>query len=127
MPHHEETPHELALNPHVSRLPVAIRNLLRRPMRSVMTCAAVAISMGLLISMFSVSEGIMDSAEVPLLESREDLVINPDQGRIEGSHTIAADITSWDEVSFATPALYQDMRVLLPEPDAEPKSRQRDR
>ncbi len=118
MPHREETPHELALNPHVSRLPVAIRNLLRRPMRSVMTCAAVAISMGLLISMFSVSEGIMDSAEVPLLESREDLVINPDQGRIEQSHTIAADITSWDEVDFATPALYQDMRVLLPEPDA---------
>jgi len=119
MPHHEETPHELALNPHVSRLPVAIRNLLRRPMRSIMTCAAVAISMGLLISMFSISEGIKDSAEVPLLESREDLVINPDQGRIGQSHTIAADITSWDEIEFATPALYQDMRVLLPEPDAE--------
>ena len=118
MPHHEETPHELALHPHVSRLPVAIRNLLRRPSRSIMTCAAVAISMGLLISMFSVSEGIKDSAEVPLLESREDLVINPDQGRIGESHTIAADIASWDEIELATPALYQDMRVLLPEPDS---------
>lgn len=119
MPRPQEAPHELALNPHVSRLPAAFRNLLRRPMRSIMTCAAVAISMGLLISMFAVSEGIKDSAEVPLLESREDLVINPDQGRIEQSHTITADITSWDEVEFATPALYQDMRVMLPEPDAE--------
>jgi putative ABC transport system permease protein len=69
--------------------------------------------------MFSVSEGIKDSAEVPLLESREDLVINPDQGRIERSHTIAAEVSSWNEVGFATPALYQDMRVLLPEPDSE--------
>ena len=41
MPHKEESPHELALNPHVSRLPSSIRNLLRRPMRSIMTCAAV--------------------------------------------------------------------------------------
>lgn len=117
MRNEEETPHELALSAPVSRLPVALRNLLRRPMRSIMTGAAVAISMGLLISMFSVSEGIKDSAEVPLLESREDLVVNPDQGKIEQSHQMAGEISSWQEVEFATPALYNDMRVLLPTPD----------
>ena len=79
----------------------------------------MAISMGLLISMFSVSEGIKDSAEVPLLESREDLVVNPDQGRIEHSHSMADEISSWPEVEFATPTLYHDMRVLLPSPDSD--------
>ncbi|MCK5251836.1 MAG: hypothetical protein KAQ96_02760, partial [Thermoplasmata archaeon] len=83
--HAEERPHELAVSAPVSRLPVALRNLLRRPGRSIMTGAAVAISMALLISMFSVSEGIKDSAEGPLLESREDLVIAPDQGMIEAA------------------------------------------
>jgi putative ABC transport system permease protein len=117
MRNEEEAPHELALSAPVSRLPVALRNLLRRPMRSIMTAAAVSISMALLISMFSVSEGIKDSAEVPLLESREDLVVNPDQGKIEQSHAMADEISSWQEVEFATPALYQDMRVMLPVPD----------
>jgi putative ABC transport system permease protein len=110
----EEAPHELAVSAHVSRLPVALRNLLRRPGRSIMTGAAVAISMALLISMFSVSEGIKASAEGPLLESREDLVIAPDQGMIEGAHGMAGDLSSWNEVEFATPALYHDVRVMLP-------------
>jgi ABC-type lipoprotein release transport system permease subunit len=110
----EDLPHELAVSPHVSRLPMAMRNLLRRPGRSIMTGAAVAISMALLVSMFSVSEGIKDSAEAPLLESREDLVVAPDQGMIEMSHAMAADLTSWGEVDFATPALYHDLRTLLP-------------
>ena len=112
--HAEERPHELAVSAPVSRLPVALRNLLRRPGRSIMTRAAVAISMALLISMFSVSEGIKDSAEGPLLESREDLVIAPDQGMIEAAHGMASELTSWQEVDFATPALYHDVRVVLP-------------
>ncbi|MCJ2540614.1 MAG: ABC transporter permease [Candidatus Thermoplasmatota archaeon] len=91
-----------------------MRNLLRRPGRSIMTGAAVAISMALLISMFSISEGIKESAEGPLLESREDLVIAPDQGMIENAHAMASELTSWQEVDFATPALYHDLRVVLP-------------
>jgi putative ABC transport system permease protein len=110
----DERPHELAMSAPVSRLPVAMRNLLRRPGRSIMTGAAVAISMALLISMTSVSEGIKDSAETPLLQSREDLVVAPDQGMIEGAHAMAAQIESWSEVDFATPALYHDVRVFLP-------------
>ncbi|NIP33347.1 MAG: hypothetical protein GWN18_00330, partial [Thermoplasmata archaeon] len=94
----DDRPHELAVSTPVSRLPVAMRNLLRRPGRSIMTGAAVAISMALLISMTSVSEGIKDSAEAPLLESREDLVIAPDQGMIEGAHGMAAELGSWEEV-----------------------------
>jgi len=110
----EDRPHDLAVNAHVSRFPVAIRNLLRRPGRSIMTGTAVAISMALLVSMFSVSEGIKDSAEAPLLESREDLVVAPDQGMIENSHAMSDDLTSWEEVDFATPALYHDLRTVLP-------------
>lgn len=113
-----ETPHGLAVSAPVSRLPVALRNLLRRPGRSIMTGAAVAISMALLVSMFSVSEGIKDSAEAPLLESREDLVVAPDQGMIEGAHGMAGDLSSWQEVDFATPALYHDLRVVLPPKEA---------
>jgi ABC-type lipoprotein release transport system permease subunit len=79
-----------------------------------MTGAAVAISMALLVSMFSVSEGIKESAEAPLLESREDLVVAPDQGMIEGVHGVASDLSEWTEVDFATPALYHDVRVMLP-------------
>jgi putative ABC transport system permease protein len=110
----EERPHGLAVSAPVSRLPVAFRNLLRRPTRSIMTGAAVAISMALLVSMFSVSEGIKESAEAPLLESREDLVVAPDQGMIEGAHGMAGDLATWSEVDFATPVLYHDMRVMLP-------------
>ena len=113
----DERPHDLAVSAPVSRLPVAMRNLLRRPGRSIMTVAAVAISMALLISMTSVSEGIKDSAESPLLESREDLVIAPDQGMIEGAHAMASDLDAWDEVDFATPVLYHDLRVFLPPKD----------
>ncbi|UCC93000.1 MAG: ABC transporter permease [Thermoplasmata archaeon] len=110
----EERPHGLAVSAPVSRLPVAMRNLLRRPARSIMTGAAVAISMALLVSMLSVSEGIKESAEAPLLDSREDLVVAPDQGMIEGAHGMADDLTGWDEVDFATPVLYHDVRVMLP-------------
>jgi len=110
----EDRPHGLAVSAPVSRLPVAVRNLLRRPGRSIMTVAAVAISMALLVSMFSVSEGIKASAEAPLLESREDLVVAPDQGMIEGAHDMAGDLTAWEEVDFATPVLYHDMRIGLP-------------
>ncbi len=116
---HEDRPHDLAVNASVSRLPVAMRNLLRRPGRSIMTGAAVAISMALLVSMFSVSEGIKHSAEAPLLESREDLVVAPDQGMIEDVHAMSDDLTSWEEVDFATPALYHDLRTVLP-PKEEP-------
>jgi putative ABC transport system permease protein len=109
-----DRPHGLAVSAPVSRLPVALRNLLRRPGRSLMTGAAVAISMALLISMSSVSEGIKASSEAPLLESREDLVVAPDQGMIEGVHTMTGDLTAWEEVDFATPVLYHDLRVELP-------------
>lgn len=112
--HENERPHELAVSAPVSRLPVALRNLLRRPGRSMMTGAAVAISMALLISMTSVSEGIKDSAESPLLDSREDLVVAPDQGMIEGAHGMAVELDGWEKVEFATPALYHDVRVFLP-------------
>lgn len=115
----EEDPHELALSAPVSRMPVTFRNLLRRPGRSIMTGAAVAISMALLISMFSISEALKDVAEGPLLESREDLVIDPIQGHIEGSHFMSRDISNWDEVDFTTPGLYQDLRILLPPPEGE--------
>lgn len=118
-----DRPHDLAVSAPVSRLPVAIRNLLRRPGRAVMTGAAVAISMALLISMTSVSEGIKDSAEGPLLESREDLVIAPDQGMIEGAHGKAARISGWEEVDFATPVLYSDLRIELPPKNAGDPSR----
>lgn len=119
----ELTPHDLATSASMSRLPVAMRNLLRRPGRSIMTGAAVAISMALLVSMFSVSEGIKASAERPLLESREDLAITPDQGMIEMSHGMAADLTAWGEVDFATPVLYHDLRVVLPPKEPGDSSR----
>jgi putative ABC transport system permease protein len=111
---HTGDAHDLALSHPVHRFAVPLRNLLRRPGRSIMTGAAVSISMALLISMFSISEGIVESTERPLLESREDLVIQPDQGMIEGVHDLAAEIASWPEVDFATPALYHDLRLLLP-------------
>jgi putative ABC transport system permease protein len=115
---HTGEAHELALSAPVSRFAVPLRNLLRRPGRSIMTGAAVSISMALLISMFSVSEGLVESTEAPLLESREDLVVQPDQGMIEGAHAMAEEMASWDEVDFATPALYHDLRVMLPPKDA---------
>ena len=88
-----------------------------------MTGAAVAISMALLISMFSISEAIVESTEAPLLDSREDLVIQPDQGMIEGAHALASEISNWQEVDFATPVLYWDLPVLLPPPDGETEPR----
>ena len=115
---HTGEAHDLALSQPVSRFAVPLRNLLRRPGRSIMTGAAVAISMALMVSMFSVSEGIVDSAEAPLLESREDLVIAPDQGMVEGAHSLSADLAGWDEVEFATPALYHDLRITLPPREA---------
>ena len=115
--------HDRALSEPMSRFAVPLRNLLRRPGRSIMTGAAVAISMALLISMFSISEAIVESTEAPLLDSREDLVIQPDQGMIEGAHALASLISAWPEVDFATPVLYWDLPVLLPPPEGETEPR----
>ncbi len=106
---------ELAEVARTSRFAVSLRNLLRRPGRSVMTGAAVSISMALLISMASVSEGIKDTAELSIVESREDLVVAPEQGaRIEGVHAMDAVVSAWGEVELATAAAYHELTVETP-------------
>ncbi len=98
-----------------SRFVVGLRNLLRRPGRSIMTSAAVAISMALLVSMASVSEGIKDTARLGIVESREDLVVSPEQGaRLAGAHAMDAHVSTWPEVEFATVAAYHELTVETP-------------
>ena len=98
-----------------SRFVVGLRNLLRRPARSIMTGAAVAISMSLLISMASISEGIKDTARLGIVESQEDLVISPEQGaRLEHAHAMDANVSTWPEVELATVAAYHELTVETP-------------
>ena len=111
-----QTGRELAETAESSRFVVSLRNLLRRPARSVMTGAAVAISMALLISMASVSEAIKDTARLSVEESREDLVIAPEQGAmVEGAHAVVANVSLWSEVAFATAAAYHELTAETPE------------
>ena len=106
---------ELAQVAGSSRFVVGLRNLLRRPARSIMTGAAVAISMALLISMASVSEGIKDTARLGIVESREDLVVSPEQGaRLERAHAMDANVSTWPEVELATVAAYHELTVETP-------------
>ena len=103
---------ELAEVAGASRFVVGLRNLLRRPGRSIMTGAAVAISMALLISMASISEGIKDTARLGIVESREDLVVSPEQGaRLERAHAMDANVSGWPEVELATVAAYHELTV----------------
>ena len=53
------------------------KNLVRRKGRTVMTIAAVAISMALLISMLAIAEGIWVDAVGDLEKSKEDILITP--------------------------------------------------
>ena len=110
-----QTGRELAETAESSRFVVSLRNLLRRPARSVMTGAAVAISMALLVSMASVSNAIKDTALLSVVESREDLVIAPEQGAlVEGAHAVVANVSRWSEVAFATAAAYHELTTATP-------------
>ena len=53
------------------------RNLLRRPGRSAMTIAAVAISMALLLSMLSIAEGMLQNAKEDLKVGKGDVIVIP--------------------------------------------------
>ncbi len=99
------------------RFAVPLRNLLRRPGRSIMTGAAVAIAMALMVSMFSVKEGIRDSVIREIIESNEDLVVIPEQGMVEGAHSMAGSLTLWEQVEFATPVLLSTLSMRLPTDD----------
>jgi ABC-type lipoprotein release transport system permease subunit len=106
---------ELARTAGSSGFVVSLRNLLRRPGRSIMTGAAVAISMALLVSMAAVSTAIRDAPRSLLVSFNEDLTIAPSgTERIEGAHAVAANVSTWSEVQGATSAAYHDLTALTP-------------
>jgi len=85
------------------------KNLVRRKGRTVMTIAAVAISMALLISMLAIAEGIWVDAVSDLEKSKEDILITPGSefgGTLNNGHKLTADLNADTEnVTAAAPFL----------------------
>jgi ABC-type antimicrobial peptide transport system permease subunit len=80
--------------------------LRRHKGRTAVTAGAVAIAMALLVSMLSISDGIIQTVESQIEDSQADLLIAaPFDTNFAQGRAIAANITSWDEVDFASPTL----------------------
>lgn len=91
------------------------KELRRHKGRTVATAGAVASAMALLISMLSISNGIISTVESDIRDSSADLLIGAryDTAFPHG-HTIAANLTSWPEVDFASPALRSLVTIHVP-------------
>src|SRR2546422_904375 len=82
------------------------KELRRHKGRTLATAAAVASAMALLMSMLSISDGIITTVESDIRDSTADLLVDaPYDTNFPNGHGIAANFTSWPEVEFASPAL----------------------
>jgi ABC-type antimicrobial peptide transport system permease subunit len=82
------------------------KELRRHRGRTASAAAAVATATALLVSMLSISNGIIDTVESSIRDSSADLLVGAayDSNFGEG-HAIAANLTNWNEIEFATPVL----------------------
>lgn len=82
------------------------KELRRHKGRTAATVTAVAIAMALLVSMLTISEGIIATVESSIRDSGADLLVGaPYDANFPAGHAIAANLSSWQEVEFASPAL----------------------
>ncbi|UCG70344.1 MAG: ABC transporter permease [Thermoplasmata archaeon] len=88
--------------------------MFRRKGRTIMTMAAVAISMALLVSMLSIAEGILYNAQSSIKESKRDIIISA-QGThgIGRGHELVDDLKAHENVSDASAILVTDWSELL--------------
>ncbi|MCK5562167.1 MAG: ABC transporter permease, partial [Thermoplasmata archaeon] len=97
------------------------KNLKRRKGRTVMTIAAVAISMALLISMLAIAEGIWVDAVEDLEKSKEDILMVPGTelgGGLNNGHELTNKLNAdTSNISVAAPFLVD---ILIAEPVATP-------
>src|SRR6266850_8168146 len=83
------------------------KELRRHKGRTAATAGAVATAMALLVSMLSISNGIIAAVESSITDSSADLLVGAAYDtNFRGGHAIAANLTqNWSEVEFATPVL----------------------
>jgi ABC-type antimicrobial peptide transport system permease subunit len=95
------------------------KELRRHKGRTVATAVAVASAMALLVSMLSISEGIIASVESSIRDSSADLLVGaPYDANFAAGHAIAANLSSWPEIEFASPALRSLVSVVSVGPGA---------
>lgn len=82
------------------------KELRRHKGRSAATALAVAIAAGLLVSMLSISTGIIATVEATIAQGNADLLVAaPYDTDFAWAHAVAGNLTSWPEVAVATPVL----------------------
>ena len=88
------------------------KELRRHKGRTVATAGAVAISMALLVSMLSISDGIIATVESSIADSGADLLVAaPYDTDFAGGHAIASNLTAWNDVENASPVLRALVRI----------------
>ena len=91
-----------------------LRNAFRRKGRTGMTVTAVAISMALLVSMLSIAEGILYTAQMSIEESKRDIVVS--SGGIHGitnGHALTEELRGHENISAASAVLVTDTTETL--------------
>ncbi len=82
------------------------KELRRHKGRTAATAAAVGTAMALLVSMLAISDGIIGTVESQIRDSGADLLIGaPYDTSFDGARDLSGDLSAWDEVTSATPAL----------------------
>jgi len=93
------------------------KELRRHKGRTIATAGAVACAMALLMSMLSISNGIIATVESDIRDSSADLLVGARYDtNFPHGHTIASNLSSWPEVEFASPALRSIVTVRVPGP-----------
>lgn len=99
------------------------KELRRHKGRSAATALAVAVAAGLLVSMLSISTGIIATVEDTITQGGADLLVAaPYDTEFGGAHTVAANLTSWPEVTVASPVLADVVDISSGKPGTHPYS-----
>ncbi len=90
---------------------MVVNNILRRKGRTLITIIAVAVSCALLVSMLSVSEGILANARDAIAKSKDDIRIS---GSITGLHDMMEKFDEDERVQLTNPSLYHSLTFSVP-------------
>src|SRR5882672_7811104 len=95
--------------------PMWTKELRRHKGRTIATSGAVASAMALLMSMLSISNGIIATVESDIRDSSADLLVGARYDtNFPHGHSIATNLSSWGEIDFASPALRSIVTVHVP-------------
>ena len=93
---------------------LAIRNLTRRRVRTILTVMGVAIAISFTVGILSISEGFMASFESSMAQQGTDIIIVPKEAEAYPYPDVAAFVGSFSEETLREIEQYENVRAVYP-------------